>query len=100
MRLWRIDYGTPRPVEVEAPDPWTAGRDHDSEGKTIYSNSHYSDLDLAWAALWCEVEAGLSLSASAFSEAEKQRERALEEVGKAITIWHKTRAALRRGALP
>jgi hypothetical protein len=58
-KMYKVAYGSPYPVEVEAEIPSYPNRD--SAGDTIYINTHFLDLGEAWKKHLAEHRAGLSL---------------------------------------
>ncbi len=59
--MYKVEYGSPTPVEVQAEVPEYPNRD--SNGDTTFKNTHFVDLDEAWDQHLREHRAGLSLGA-------------------------------------
>lgn len=91
MKLHRVDYGTPHPVEVEAENPTYPNEDND--GLTIYENTHFADREKAWAYLLREVQAGAALRLRCLKQAERDMEKARTEFIDAARIAVETSEA-------
>lgn len=69
-KMWKVVYGSPAPVEVEAKLPsWP---NHDESGEKIYVNTHFLTLEAAWPKHLDEHRAGFSLTASRVKEMRQQ----------------------------
>lgn len=66
MRLFKIDPERATVTEVEG-EPWPG---KDSEGDTVYENTHFPCEEDAWDRLKGEVEAGVKLGASRLAQCE------------------------------
>jgi hypothetical protein len=60
--MFRVQYGTPRPVEVEAETPAYPNRD--SDGQTIFENTRFLERANAWDYWVREHLAGLKLDSA------------------------------------
>jgi hypothetical protein len=88
--MWKVVYGSPAPVEVEADIPSFPHKD--SAGDRIYENTHFLTLDKAWSHHIREHRAGLSLGASDVTE---KRRRLLEAEHSLANVAIVYNAALR-----
>ena len=62
MKMWKVTIKAPAPIEVECPKPCYPNVD--SDGDTIYSNTHFPDEGEAWERLIAESDAWIEMSAS------------------------------------
>lgn len=60
-KTFKVVYGSPSPVEVDAEVPSHPHRD--SNGDAIYANTHFLKAEDAWKQHLAEHRAGLSLAA-------------------------------------
>jgi hypothetical protein len=60
--MFRVQYGTPSPVEVEAETPACPNRD--SDGQTIFENTRFLERANAWDYWVREHLAGLKLDSA------------------------------------
>lgn len=59
--MWRVDSDATEPIKTSAKVP--AWPHHDSDGKTIFVNTHFEDQRKAWEQLMAEHDAHLSFRA-------------------------------------
>lgn len=69
-KMWKVVYGSPSPVEVEAEIPSYPHRD--SDGDQIFENTHFIERGDAWIKHVREHRAGLSLSARRLRDLREQ----------------------------
>lgn len=65
-KMWKVVYGSPAPVEVEAEVPCWPNRDE--SGEQIFDNKHFLTLEAAWKQHLAEHRAGFSLAAGDVTE--------------------------------
>lgn len=57
-KMWKVVYGSPAPVEVEAEVPCWPNRDE--AGEQIFENTHFLSIEEAWPKHLAEHKAGFS----------------------------------------
>jgi len=67
-KMWKVVYGQPAPVEVQAKNPSYPHRDE--SGDQIFENTHFLDIDKAWVQHLAEHRASLSLAAQRAEDVE------------------------------
>jgi hypothetical protein len=73
-KMFRVKWGIPHPIEVEAEIPEWPNKDAD--GNTIYENTHFLKAEDAWPVLLREHEAGVSLHCSQVNQLRHQLRKA------------------------
>lgn len=69
-KMWKVAYGHGSPIEVVAKKPcWP---NLDSDGTTIFENTHFTDEEKAWEQHEREHRAGLSLAADRLKHAKEE----------------------------
>jgi hypothetical protein len=83
--MWKVVYGSPAPVEVQAQVPcWP---NMDAAGDKIFDNTHFIDLEKAWERHLAEHRAGVSLSVSRLKEARAELARRESELCEASVFY-------------
>lgn len=89
-KMFKVVYGSASPVEVEAEIP---SYPHcDSNGDSIYKNTHFLNAEEAWEKHLAEHRAGLSISASRVKQSRDELSRRERELCDAALFYD---AALR-----
>jgi hypothetical protein len=84
-KMFKVVYGSPSPVEVEAEIPSYPHRD--SNGDSIYENTHFLRIEDAWERHLAEHRAGLSLGASRVKYARQELSRHERELCDAALFY-------------
>src|ERR1700677_2767321 len=63
VKLYKVKYGQPAPVEVEA-DEGSSWPHSDADGETIFRNTHFRKIEDAWTQHLAEHRAGLNLASA------------------------------------
>jgi hypothetical protein len=71
VTLYKVVYGSPVPVEVLA-DKGSQWPHSDTDGETIYKNTHFRNLNDAWKQHLAEHKAALSLAAAELVQARER----------------------------
>ena len=60
--MFKVKYGTPRPIAVDCETPSYPERERDADGDQILNNTHFLSEDDAWETLLREHDAGQYLA--------------------------------------
>jgi hypothetical protein len=83
--MFRVQYGTPHPVEVQAETPAYPNRD--SDGQTIFENTHFLERTKAWKCCVDEHLAGLKLDSAKVETLRQQLAAAEKRLADAALLY-------------
>lgn len=83
--MFRVEYGTPHPVEVEAETP--SYPHTDSDRRTIYENTHFTDKAKAWGFCVREHLAALKLDSASVKELRQQLAKAEKRLADTAVLY-------------
>lgn len=98
MRAWRVEHGMTEPKSVQCKK--LEHPERDSDGKTIYVNTHFEDEREAWEKLLCETQAAASLNCRAVEQARAELRKQEADLVESSLLLERVRDGWKRKGPP